>query len=506
MSSAAESVDTNYENIGIALLIGSLVCLGTWPALLRLSSYSSSGVSGEGTHKLSLCSRPIQAYGRHPCHAYIDYSIAYVLASMFPILTGLALREAADDVSGSIWIPSLVGVAVMGGTLLSLGNMCMQWATVVFGAPLTTVLALQASMTVVIGTSINYLLQPERTAHIHRLAGGVLFFLFAIGLAARAQVSYAAENGGSSSTTQQATCGGTTNRRLYEYGHCSGDIELESPHDDDKVDVRKNTVSSSQASLPYQPSGFSTTGTNVDYMAHDQHGALAPFAVYDDERHDAHDSWSELSSTHKGLGIAVLGGLALGFFSPAFNIAVNNPFQWSGTGAAGTASQGALSVPAANLWFALAFSFCSIVGNVALTIRYPPDGASQREDTATSGTISSWSMIGSGHQLRWSNVIQEYWYDTAWPERQWAVAAGCLCALGNVLQFQGGKWAGFATSDLVQAFPLVATLWDIWLFGEFRREAATPTKPQSTCWIVHILLMGMYFAYMGGIVLLASSI
>ena len=65
-----------------------------------------------------------------------------------------------------------------------------------------------------------------------------------------------------------------------------------------------------------------------------------------------------------------------------------------------------------------------------------------------------------------------------------------------MLQFQGGSLAGFAAADMVQAFPLVATLWDIFLFDEFA----------SATWNVLSSLAAMYATYMGGIYLLAGSI
>ena len=34
----------NDETVGVALLLLSLVCLGTWPALLRLCSVSAAGL------------------------------------------------------------------------------------------------------------------------------------------------------------------------------------------------------------------------------------------------------------------------------------------------------------------------------------------------------------------------------------------------------------------------------------------------------------------------------
>jgi hypothetical protein len=76
--------------------------------------------------------------------------------------------------------------------------------------------------------------------------------------------------------------------------------------------------------------------------------------------------------------------------------------------------------------------------------------------------------------------------------------AGLVCATGNVLQFHGGQLVGYATADLVQAYPLVSTLLDMSWFGEF----------QSVEWCksrLAFLLVAMYVAYLSGIGLLAMS-
>ena len=76
-----------------------------------------------------------------------------------------------------------------------------------------------------------------------------------------------------------------------------------------------------------------------------------------------------------------------------------------------------------------------------------------------------------------------------------AVFAGILCGFANLLQFQGGSLVGFATADLVQAYPLVSTVWDICLFGEFKSAKGT----------VLFYLAAMYAMYSCGILFLISS-
>ena len=56
--------------------------------------------------------------------------------------------------------------------------------------------------------------------------------------------------------------------------------------------------------------------------------------------------------------------------------------------------------------------------------------------------------------------------------------------------------AGFAASDLVQAFPLVGTLWGVLYFDEFK--GASPK--------VIALVSGMYVTYLAAVFLLVSSV
>ena len=133
----------NSVLLGLFLLLVSLLCLGTWPALLRLN------------------------IRRHPCHNFIDYAGMYVLVSFIPIIITISVNNmSTDDEQHDYTQWPLIIVACVGGVLLATGNACTQWSTAVYRAPLTTVLALQASMTVMLGTTMNYFLQPQRTSSL----------------------------------------------------------------------------------------------------------------------------------------------------------------------------------------------------------------------------------------------------------------------------------------------------------------------------------------------------
>merc|ERR1711920_488895 len=113
----------------------------------------------------------------------------------------------------------------------------------------------------------------------------------------------------------------------------------------------------------------------------------------------------------KGLLVAASGGLAFGFFSPLFNIGVNDHFEWLKPGTV------KLSGWTANFYFALSFTFWAHVTGIA-------------------------RMKGSGTDCK------SYVNDSS--KRALAFATGVVCGLGNTLQFLGGMAAGFATCDVVQ--------------------------------------------------------
>ena len=386
------------HSVGFTLLFASLLCLGTWPTLLRLCSWDADGSSPVGV----ACLKPPDRV-RHVCHVYLDYSFAYFVSSSIPLMVlSVSMDEEALPSTGAK-LP-LILVAMLGGALLSFGNMSLQWSTVVCGAPLTTVVALQASLTVMLGTSLNYLLEPGQTPRPSLLVAGVFVFLVAIAMAAKAQLLY----------TQQQECAS----RSYAV------VEMQYGSNIEDVIERDSSVDYSERELP--------------------------------------------STTKKpmiGVLVATMGGLCFGFFSPAFNIAVNDPFAWTSAD-----HHTLMAVARANCWFSLAFAMASVVGNI-------------------------WLLQRNGGSL--SHIVVGYVSESSFVGRRHAIAAGIVCALRNILQFQGGQLVGYATADLVQAYPLVSTVWDVVLFNEFSTVSLFSR--------LSVLLPTMYSAYIAGIILLAAS-
>ena len=458
------------ETYGILLLICSLACLGTWPALLRLCSLHDLPKSR--TIPFGLCwpeflercctstSFPFHPPTEQPqhyrniCHVYLDYSTAYFFVSCLPFAAAI-LTGNEPSLTAKVPMP-LIATAMIGGGLLSCGNLSLQWATAVFGAPLTTVLSIQASMTVILGTSLNYVLEPSMTHQPGLLLGGVVVFLAAIALATRAQIMYARLK----EVQQQEQYHSATNHvaaaeiEILQYGSTTTE----------RASVREVVADRSSNYAPH---------SNDNHYNHLKADGTQTMAVPDlFQPTFTTSAEAAANKALQGVYVAFAGGLCFGFFSPAFNIAVNDPFHWT------LGQMELMTVARANLWFSFAFWAAAVAGNTVLLQQ-----EQRHTDSSSSSTVAA--------------IWLDYLRQDSLSDRQLALAAGIVCALGNVLQFQGGQRVGYAAADLVQAYPLVSTVWDVLLFGEFQSVRI----PAS----LGFLLSGMYLAYLLGVILLAGS-
>jgi glucose uptake protein GlcU len=116
----------------IALMLASLLFLGTWPAVLTL----------------------LERRGRLPQHTYLDYSITNLLAAVLIALTFGQLGDSRRGMPNFFtqlgqdnW-PSVL-FAMAGGVVLSVGNLSTQYAWAYVGLSVTEVIS--SSMVVVIG-------------------------------------------------------------------------------------------------------------------------------------------------------------------------------------------------------------------------------------------------------------------------------------------------------------------------------------------------------------------
>jgi hypothetical protein len=230
-------------------------------------------------------------------------------------------------------------------------------------------------------------------------------------------------------------------------------------------------------------SGLATTTTiTADERPAPQHGRHAA-ATADPTSPASTDSVRLLQSgapaygwhAVRGLLVSAAGGLCFGFFSPLFNIAINDEFGWMPGGRAG-----GLTVWTANFFFCSAFCATAWLANLVL-MRWPHlllyseyDGAAPRETSSSLGAYMTEGLRARGL----------------------ACATGALCAVGNTAQFVGGAAAGFAAADLVQAYPLVGTAVGIRYFGEFRGATRR----------VRALLACMALSYLCAVGLLIASV
>ncbi|XP_004964111.1 ureide permease 2 [Setaria italica] len=160
----------------IALMLASLFLLGTWPALLTL----------------------LERRGRLPQHTYLDYSITNLLAA---VVIAIKFGQAGETSPGEPdfftqlgqmkdnW-PSVL-MAMAGGLAIGLGNLASQYAWAFAGLSVTNIIC--SSMTVLLGTTINYVLDG-RINRADILFPGVLCFLIAVFLGAAVHSSNAKDD------------------------------------------------------------------------------------------------------------------------------------------------------------------------------------------------------------------------------------------------------------------------------------------------------------------------
>ncbi|DBA71715.1 TPA: hypothetical protein ACH3X2_001162 [Trebouxia sp. C0005] len=163
-----------------------------------------------------------------------------------------------------------------------------------------------------------------------------------------------------------------------------------------------------------------------------------------------------------GIGVAVLAGVVGSLFSPGFNVVTNDAFHTLAPGVE------PLTVYTGYFYFTVPCLFLAFPVT-QFFMMYPPLGQPK----------SSWLAYIKDH-----GILSFYGF-----------LSGVCVSAANILQFLGGQAAGYAASDLVQANPIVATIWGIAFFKEYRKSS----KAGYTC------LVAMYLLYIAAVVLLAVS-
>ncbi|EXB44837.1 hypothetical protein L484_026417 [Morus notabilis] len=254
----------------VACMLLALFFLGTWPAILTL----------------------LERRGRLPQHTYLDYSITNLLAAVLIAFTFGQIGESTPDkpnfltqLSQYNW-PSVM-FAMGGGVVLSLGNLSTQYAWAFVGLSVTEVIT--SSVTVVIGTTLNYFLD-DKINRAEILFPGVGCFLIAVCLASAVHPSNAADNKAKLQNLASEQKEGETSYLFPQHWPFSFGLE----------DLEYGTVSSTKAKH----------GTAEFLVQLEKRRAIKVFG----------------KSTFIGLAITFFAGVCFSLFSPAFNLATND--QW----------------------------------------------------------------------------------------------------------------------------------------------------------------------------------
>ncbi|XP_031123679.1 ureide permease 1-like isoform X2 [Ipomoea triloba] len=293
---------------------GAIVCmclallfLGTWPALLTL----------------------LERRGRLPQHTYLDYTITNLLAAVIIAFTfgeiGSERPNFLDQVTQDNWQSVLFAMA--GGIVLSLGNLATQYAWAFVGLSVTEVVS--SSITVVIGTTLNYFLD-DKINKAEILFPGVGCFLVAVCLGSAVHASNAADNKKKLSGFSGHSKYGAENQSMSP----SNETHMNS--------VGKNDMENGLASV--EKAKF---GTALYLIQLENKRSIKVFG----------------KGTVIGLVITFFSGVCFSLFSPAFNLATND--QWH------TLKDGVphLTVYTAFFYFSVSCFILAIILNISFLYR-----------------------------------------------------------------------------------------------------------------------------------------
>jgi len=251
----------------IACMLLALFFLGTWPAILTL----------------------LERRGRLPQHTYLDYTITNLLAAVIIAFTFGEFGHTNDgkpnflvQLSQNNW-PSVL-FAMAGGVVLSLGNLSTQYAWAFVGLSVTEVMT--SSITVVIGTTLNYFLD-DKINRAEILFPGVACFLIAVCLGSLVHASNAKDN--------QVKLNKLGDSHMGNKGSLSNGSNVKEGKDLENGTGKVEKAKAGTASFLIELEG---------------RRAIKVFG----------------KSTFIGLAICLFAGFCFSLFSPAFNLATND--QW----------------------------------------------------------------------------------------------------------------------------------------------------------------------------------
>ncbi|XP_038896251.1 ureide permease 1-like isoform X1 [Benincasa hispida] len=292
----------------IACMVMALLLLGTWPALLTL----------------------LERRGRLPQHTYLDYSITNLLAALIIALTFGEIGKSShhhpnfiQQLSQDNW-PSVM-FAMAGGIVLSLGNLSTQYAWAFVGLSVTEVIT--ASITVVIGTTLNYFLD-DKINKAEILFPGVACFLIAVCLGSAVHSSNTADN-------------------KSKLQSLSADMNQESNTTDVPPKSSKGKIFNLEQYDYFFSHPCAKAGTADFLVQLENRRSIKVFG----------------KSTFIGLSITFFAGVCFSLFSPAFNLATNDQWHMLSDGIPH------LSVYTAFFYFSVSCFVIAIVLNVVFLYR-----------------------------------------------------------------------------------------------------------------------------------------
>ncbi|XP_058192629.1 ureide permease 1-like [Rhododendron vialii] len=257
----------------IGCMILSLFFLGTWPAIMTL----------------------LERRGRLPQHTYLDYTMTNLLAAVIIAFTFGEIGKSSSEqpnfliqLSQDNW-PSVL-FAMAGGVVLSIGNLSTQYAWAFVG--LSVVEVVTSSITVVIGTTLNYFLD-DKINKAEILFPGVACFLIAVCLGSAVHTSNAIDNRTKLSTLSN------------DYGTEQGGTDISV-----SKEPNSNIVGTKDLENGSRASEKAKAGTAAFLVELENRRSIKVFG----------------KSTMIGLTITFFAGVCFSLFSPAFNLATND--QW----------------------------------------------------------------------------------------------------------------------------------------------------------------------------------
>ncbi|CAH9119802.1 unnamed protein product [Cuscuta europaea] len=292
----------------ILCMLLALLLLGTWPALLTL----------------------LERRGRLPQHTYLDYTLTNLLAAVIIAFTfgqiGSETPNFLTQLTQDNW--SSVLFAMGGGVVLSLGNLATQYAWALVGLSVTEVVS--SSITVVIGTTLNYYLD-DKINKAEILFPGVGCFLVAVCLGSIVHASNAADN----------------KRKL-------GSLSADSAN---------NAAWNRSTSVSGETHKNSVGKSDLENGVHSVEKAKFGTALFLIELENKRSIKVLGKGTMIGLGITLFSGLCFSLFSPAFNLSTND--QWH------TLKPGVphLSVYTAFFYFSVSCFVLAIILNISFLYR-----------------------------------------------------------------------------------------------------------------------------------------